>query len=55
MSVHSTTQSSYISSASTCAGVAASAGELAKDQRHQDAVEETWCDFIPLVVETFGV
>ena len=45
----------FISSASTCAGVAAAAGELAKDVRHQDAVEETGCDFIPLVVETFGV
>ena len=50
-----TTQPSFISSASTCAGVAAAAGELAKDARHQDAVEETGCDFIPLVVETFGV
>ena len=41
-----------ISSASTCAGITAAAG---KYQRHQDAVEETGCDFIPLVVETFGV
>ena len=55
LSVRSTTQPSYISSASSCAGVAAAAGELAKDQRHQDAVEEAGCDFIPLVVETFGV
>ena len=35
--------------------VAAAAGELAQDQRHQDAVEEVGCDFVPLVVETFGV
>ena len=55
LSVRSTTQPSYISSASSCAGVAAAAGELAKDQRHQDVVEEAGCDFIPLVVETFGV
>ena len=55
LSVHSTTQPSYISSDSTCAGVAAAAGELAKDLRHQDAVEETGYDFIPLVVETFSV
>ena len=55
LSVHSTTQPSFISCTSTCAGVAAAAGELAKDIRHQDAVEETGCDFIPLVVETFGV
>jgi len=59
ISVRSTTQPSYISSASTCAGVAAAAGELAKDLakdlRHQDAVEEAGCNFFPLVVETFGV
>ena len=52
LSVRSTTQASHISS---CAGVAAFAGELAKDQRHQDTVEEAGCDFILLVVETFGV
>ena len=51
LSVRSTTQPSFISSA----GVAAAAGELAKDQRYQDVVEGTGCDFIPLVVETFGV
>jgi len=45
----------HISSSSTCAGVAATAGELAKDQRHQDIVEEEGCDFIPLIVETFGI
>ena len=33
-------QPSHISFSSSCAGVAAAAGELAKDQRHQDAVEE---------------
>ena len=51
LSVHSTTQlqPSYISSASTCAEVAAAAEELAKDLSHQDVVEETGCDFIPLV------
>ena len=49
------TQPSYISSANPCAGVAAAAGELAKGQRYQDAVEEAGCDFIPLVVETFCV
>ena len=42
VSVHSTTQPSHISF-SSCAGVAAAAGELAKDQRHQDAVEEAGC------------
>ena len=39
VSVRSTTQPSHISF-SSCGGVAAAAGELAKDQRHQDAVEE---------------
>jgi len=48
-------QALYISSCSSCAWVAASAGELAKVQRHRDTVEEAGCDFIPLVVETFGV
>ena len=56
VSVRSTTQPSYISSASTCAGVAVAAGELAiENLTHQDAVEETGCDFIPLVVEIFSV
>ena len=54
VSVRSTTQPSHISFSSSCAGVAAAAGELAKDQRHQDAVEEAGCDLVPLVVETFG-
>ena len=39
VSVRSTTQPSHISFSSSCAGVAAAAGELAKDQRHQDAVD----------------
>ena len=55
VSVHSTTQPSHISFSSSCAGVAAAAGELAKDHRHQDVGEEAGCDFVPLVVETFGV
>jgi len=46
---------SHISSSSSYAGVAAAAGELAKDLRHRDAVEEVGWDFISLVVETFGV
>jgi len=55
LSVRSATQVSHISSSSSCAGVAAAAGELVEDQKHRDSVEETGCDFIPLVVETFGV
>jgi len=34
---------------------AAAAGELAKDEKHLAAVEKVGADFIPLVVETFGV
>ena len=50
----STIQPSYVSSASSCAGLTAAAGDLAKDLRHQDAVEEAECDFFLLVVEAFG-
>ena len=45
----------FLLSSSSCAGVGAAAGELAKHQRHQDVVEEAGCDIVPLVVETFGV
>ena len=38
VSVRSTTQPSHISFSSSCAEVAAAAGELAEHQRHQDAV-----------------
>jgi len=50
--VHSTTQPSFIFSSALCAGVAAAAGEVAKDLA---AVEKLGSDFILLVVETFGV
>ena len=50
--MRSTTQPAYISSSTSCAGVAAAAGELAKDERHLAAVEKAGADFIPLVVET---
>ena len=55
ISVCSTTQPSLISSSASCAGVAAAAGEVAKDEKHLAAVEKVGSDFIPLVVETFGV
>ena len=54
-SVCSTTQPSYISSSSCCAGVAAAASEVAKDLKHQDLVKEAGCDFVPFVMETFRV
>ena len=35
--------------------MAAAVGEVAKDEEHLAAVEKAGSDFIPLVVETFGV
>ena len=35
--------------------MAAAAGEVAKDEKHLAAVEKVGFDFIPLVVECFGV
>ena len=55
ISVCSITQPSFISSSASCAGVAAVAGEVSKDEKHLAAVEKVGSDFIPLVVETFGV
>ena len=55
VSIHCTTQPAFISSCASCAGVAAAAGEVAKDEKHLAAVEKVGSDFIPLVVETFGV
>ena len=54
VSICCTTQPSFISSCASCAGVAAAAGEVAKDEKHL-AVEKVGSDFIPLVVETFGL
>ena len=53
--MRSTTQPSFISSSASCAGVAAAAGEVAKEEKHLAAVEKVGSDFIPLVVQTFGV
>ena len=55
VSIRCTTQPAFISSCASCAGVAAAAGEVAKDEKHLAAVEKVGSDFIPLVVETFGV
>ena len=55
VSIRCTTQSAFISSCASCAGVAAAAGEVAKDEKHLAAVEKVGPDFIPLVVETLGV
>ena len=40
-----TTQPVYISSSASCAGVAAAAGEVAKDEKHLAAVEVPGADF----------
>jgi len=50
----STTQPSFVSSSASCAGVAAAAGEVAKDEKHLATVEKVGSDFIPLV-QTFAV
>ena len=55
VSIHCTTQPAFISFCASCAGVTAAAGEIAKDEKHLAAVEKVGSDFIPLVVETFGV
>ena len=55
LSVRYTTQPSFISSTASQAGVAAAAGEEAKDGRYLVSVNDHGGDFIPLVCETFGV
>ena len=55
VSVHITTHPAHISSFTSCAGMAAAAGEVAKDAKHLAIVEKAGGDFIPLVVECFGV
>ena len=55
VSVRSTIQPAFISSSAACVGVAAAAGELAKGQKHLAAVEKAGSEFVPLVVECFGV
>ena len=55
ISVCSTIQPAFISSSASCAGVSATAGEVAKDKKHLAAVEKIGSDFVPLVVECFGV
>ena len=48
VSIRCTTQPAFISSCASCAGVAAAAGEVAKDKKHLAAVEKVGSDFIPL-------
>ena len=51
ISLCSTTQPAYISSSTSCAGVAAAAGELAKDEKHLAAGEKAGADFIPKLLK----
>jgi len=54
--VRSTTQSVVISSISSQTGVAAAAaGEVIKDIKYQDIVNNSGGNFIPLICETFGI
>ena len=55
VSVRSTTQPVHISFSASFAGVVAAAGEVAKDAKHLATVEKAGGDFIPLVVESFGI
>ena len=55
LSVRWTTQPAFISSAASQAGVAAAAGEEAKDNHYLESVTNDGGDFIPLVCESFDV
>ena len=55
LSVRCTTQLAFISSATTQAGVAAAAGERAKNNSYLESVSNDGGDFISLVCESFGV
>ena len=53
VSVHSTTQPSHISSSASCTGVAAVAGEAAKDAKHLAMVEKVGGDLFRYVWNDF--
>ena len=55
LSVRCTTQPSFISAAASKAGVAAAAGEEAKDDHYLETVNNHGGEFFPLVCESFGV
>ena len=55
LSVRYTTQPSFISAAASKAGVAAAAGEEAKDDHYLETVNNHGGEFFPLVCESFGV
>jgi len=55
VTVRNTLQAGFVAEGASHAGVAAAAGEAAKDMHHADAVHQAGGVFFPLVVETFGV
>ena len=55
ITVRNSFQHSYIVHSAHCAGAAAAAGEMEKDDRHQDNVEAAGGLFYPLVVESYGM
>ncbi|XP_062518293.1 uncharacterized protein LOC134193482 [Corticium candelabrum] len=54
ITVRNSFQQSHIVHSAYCAGAAAAAGEMEKDDRHKDNVEATGGVFYPLVVESYG-
>ena len=54
ISVQSSLQASFISQCSITTGVAGARGEMQKDEKHRQLVEENGGVFIPLVVEVMG-
>ena len=55
VTVRNTLQPAFLAEAAICPGVAAEAGEAAKDLHHAAAVEQAGGVFLPLAGETFGV
>ena len=55
LTVRNSLQPAYLIKAATCAGAAAEAGELEKDQRHDSLVSSTGSIFYPVVVESLGL
>ena len=55
LTVRNSLQPAYLIKAATCAGAAAEAGELEKDQRHDSLVSSTGSIFYPIVVESLGL
>ena len=52
LTVRNSLQPAYLIKAATCAGAAAEAGELEKDQRHDSLVSSAGSIFYPIVVES---